>query len=114
MDLPETYYELGARYKDLEFINIMCDSPIRIYRYENNYHAFISSIEGMVPLVEPTAMAMSNMIYDIIKRYSVVDMTYCYPNTITKKKEKKILKITGEYEAHNVQRALKSYLILLL
>lgn len=113
MNLPDTIQDFGAEYEGLPYVNIISSAPTRIYYKDRKFHAFISSIEGIFPIIGPMALPLAQTLNDILKRDPVSDMLLVYPSTWSKKKKEKIKSIEGQYDGEFTDVILK-YLILLI
>lgn len=114
--VPQTYQEMHKKYKNLAFLNIMCSSPIRVYYHfkDRKFHAFVTSMEGIVPVTTKTALCLAKTINDIIKDCAFVDLTFCFPFDSSQQKQKKIHSLSGNYEQSDYTKLITSYLLLLL
>ena len=113
--LPTTYAEFGAKYSNLAYINIWCSSPIRVYYVKGEFHAFVSSMESIIPLSSKTALCMAGFINDIIKKSQEIDLRFCYPTDFNLNKIKKIKALTGDgVSTGDHKRILMKFLLLLL
>lgn len=115
--LPSTYGDFANKYGNLPFINIMSNSPIRVYYYMGEYHGFITTIEGIIPIKTKTAMCLARTMNDVLVGSPVIDLSFHYPNDTPQHKQKKIHSITGEYDFDPVNghsKVLIKFLLLLI
>lgn len=114
--LPATYKEFGEKYKNRPFLNIMANmAGIRIYYYKNKYRVFVTTMEGIVPMIVDTALQCSKILNELLcKENNLIDLTIFYPNDIKKKRIKKINELSGEYEQNSYETILRKYLLLLI
>ena len=112
-NLPEDYRELGEKYMNMPFVNIMCSSPTRIYYKDRKYHCFITSTEGILPITSPQALPLAKTLNDVLKNDVLADMLLWHPTNWCAKKKVKLSNLTGEYEEGYTDIILK-YLLLLI
>lgn len=113
MSLPDNFLQLGAKYKNLAFVNIMCSSPIRIYYKDRKFHCFITSAEGIIPIMSASSIQLANIIADVLKNELIADLTMYYPTSWSSKKKNKLSSYSGEYENNYVNIILKHILLLI-
>lgn len=113
--LPETYREFARRYGNMPYINIMCDSPMRIYynSLTKTFHCFISCIEGIIPIESKIARYLADSINNMIKGCNTIDLSFHYPMFLEKNKQKKIHALSGEYSG-DYRDLILQYLLLLI
>lgn len=112
-NLPDNFLQLGEKYKNFAFVNIMCSSPIRIYYKDRKFHCFITSAEGIIPIISAHGIQLANIIADVIKNEVIADMTLYHPISWSSKKKNKLLEYSGEYDDNYVNIILK-YILLLI
>ena len=112
--LPENYTQMSQLYKNSPFINIMGSTPIRIYYHNRKYHAFVTTFEGVLPLVAKTALCIAQTVNDLIKHDAMVDLSFYHPLDTSTRKQKKIQSLIGEYDSADHTHTLIKFLLMLL
>ena len=115
MPLPETYPELGDKYKDLPFLNLMLNmGGARVFYYRNKYRVYFTVPEGIIPAKIKTAIDTAGILNELIFKSNVADLKLYHPSTWNKKKKNKLKELQGEYELDNYEPIIRKYLLLLI